>query len=56
MADAYATAFMVMGLENSIEFLNENWDLDLEVYFIYEEDGQIRTAVTEKLADIAIQP
>lgn len=56
MADAYATAFMVMGLEKSIEFINENWDLALEVYFIYEEDGQIRTAITENLANMAIQP
>lgn len=56
MADAYATAFMVMGLEESMDFINENWDLGLEIYLIYEEDGQIKTAITENLANIAIQP
>ncbi len=34
-ADAYATAFMVMGLEEAIKFLNNNkW---LEAYLIYED-------------------
>jgi thiamine biosynthesis lipoprotein len=56
MADAYATAFMVMGLEESMDFINENWDLGLEIYLIYEEDGEIRTAITENLANLAIQP
>ena len=56
MADAYATAFMVMGLEESMDFINENWDLGLEIYLIYEEDGEIRTAITENLANMAIQP
>ena len=32
MADAYATAFMVMGVEKAIEFCNNN---DIEAYFIY---------------------
>jgi len=39
-ADAYATAFMVMGLEKSKQFLSENKDLNLEVYFIYDENGE----------------
>lgn len=56
IADAYATAFMVMGLEESMDFINENWDLGLEIYLIYEEDGEIKTAITENLANIAIQP
>lgn len=32
-ADAYATAFMVMGLEQSIEFLQEHWFLDAFLIF-----------------------
>jgi thiamine biosynthesis lipoprotein len=42
-ADAYATAFMVMGLEKSKQFLSENKDLNLEVYFIYDENGEWKT-------------
>lgn len=38
-ADAYATSFMVMGLEKSKQFLSENKDLDLEVFFIYDDNG-----------------
>jgi len=34
-ADAYATAFMVMGLDNSIKILKQN--KELEVYFIYSD-------------------
>lgn len=35
-ADAYATAFMVMGLDKSKQFLERNHGLNLEVYFIYD--------------------
>ena len=42
-ADAYATAFMVMGLEESKQFLSKNKDLNLEVYFIYDENGTWKT-------------
>ncbi|HET9825309.1 MAG TPA: FAD:protein FMN transferase [Chitinophagaceae bacterium] len=38
-ADAYATAFMVMGLEKSKQFLLEHKDLNLEVFFIYDVNG-----------------
>lgn len=34
IADAYATAFMVMGYEKSVEFLDDNPDLGLDAYFI----------------------
>ena len=37
-ADAYATAFMVMGLEKSIEFVEANDDL--EAFFIYDSGQQ----------------
>jgi len=48
-ADAYATAFMVMGLERSIQFLEVNKDLELEVYFIYDEHGIWKTYSSESL-------
>lgn len=48
-ADAYATAFMIMGLERSKQFLQDNKDLDLEVYFIYDENGNWKTYTSETL-------
>ncbi len=48
-ADAYATAFMVMGLEKSIQFLNDNKDLNLEVYFIYDDHGIWKTYASDSL-------
>jgi len=41
VADAYATAFMVMGLEKSLAFLKNH--PEMEVYFIYNEDGKMKT-------------
>ncbi len=48
-ADAYATSFMVMGLEGSKQFLQENKELNLEVYFIYDENGQWKTYTSASL-------
>ncbi|MCW2118379.1 FAD:protein FMN transferase [Flavobacterium sp. 7A] len=48
-ADAYATAFMVMGLQKSIAFLEKNKSLKLEVYFIYDEKGKWKTYASESL-------
>lgn len=48
-ADAYATAFMIMGLESSKRFLSDNKDLNLEVYFIYDEKGLWKTYSSESL-------
>jgi thiamine biosynthesis lipoprotein len=42
-ADAFATAFMIMGVEESIKFAQAN---DLEIYCMYEDDKgkmQIKT-------------
>jgi FAD:protein FMN transferase len=45
-ADGYATAFMVMGVEKSEEFVKN--DPDLEAYFIYSApDGSYKTYATE---------
>jgi thiamine biosynthesis lipoprotein len=53
-ADAYATAFMVMGIEKSIEFLNRN-DF-LEAYLIYSgENGEYKEYMTEGLKEM-IEP
>lgn len=49
VADAYATAFMVMGLKKSIQFLEENKNLKLEVYFIYDDQGNLKTYASESL-------
>jgi len=52
-ADAYATAFMVMGLERAQEVLKRN--PDLMVYFIYDENGKNRVWYSPSLKD-KIQP
>jgi len=49
-ADAYATAFMVMGLDKSLIFLKEH--KELEAYFIYSDiKGNMRTYETEGLKE-----
>ena len=50
-ADAYATAFMVMGLEKSKHFLSEHKELQLEVFFIYDEKGVWKTYNSETLKE-----
>jgi thiamine biosynthesis lipoprotein len=51
-ADAYATAFMVMGVEKSLAFLKNHKELD--AYFIYSDnkDGKIKTTETEGLKEL----
>ncbi len=50
IADAYATAFMVMGLEETKSFLTRNGDLDLQVYLIYSEsDGSYGSWMSENI-------
>lgn len=47
-ADAYATAFMVLGLEKAQEVLNQH--PELQVYFIYaDEEGNLQTYITPSL-------
>jgi thiamine biosynthesis lipoprotein len=45
MADAYATAFMVMGMEASLEFLKQH--TDTEACFIYQKSDSLYTHTTE---------
>ncbi len=52
-ADAYATAFMVMGVKKSVEFLRLNRDLD--AYFIFStKEGQNSTYATEGLKKLFV--
>jgi thiamine biosynthesis lipoprotein len=47
-ADAYATAFMVFGVDKSIEFLKKNKFLD--AYLIYaDKEGKFRVFATKRL-------
>ena len=39
LADAWATAFMVMGKDRAIELLEKDNSDELEVYFIYDKGG-----------------
>lgn len=46
-ADAYATAFMVMGVDESLKFLKEHPELEMEAYLLYDEgDGEIKRAMS----------
>lgn len=47
IADAYATAFMVMGLDKAKQFLADNKNLGLEVLFIYDEKGVSKTYMSK---------
>lgn len=52
-ADGYATAFMVMGLEKSLEFLEGH--PELQAYFIYsDENGEYRVKFTEGFGKILV--
>ncbi len=51
-ADAYATAFMVMGLERSKKFLSEHHELGLDVFFIYDKNGIWETYTSERLKEL----
>ena len=48
-ADAYATAFMVMGIEEATQFTNSHPEID--AYFIYaDEDGALKTHFTKGMS------
>ncbi|MGZ5220872.1 MAG: FAD:protein FMN transferase [Chitinophagaceae bacterium] len=50
-ADAYATAFMVMGVERAKQFLSAHKELQLEVFFIYDENGAWKTYSSQTLKE-----
>jgi thiamine biosynthesis lipoprotein len=49
-ADAYATAFMVMGLESAQKFVSDHQELGLEIFFIYDDNGTLRTYISGNLS------
>lgn len=49
-ADGYSTAFMIMGLEKAKAFVNKR--NDLEAYFIYDEDGFMKSEYTSGMAEL----
>jgi len=51
-ADAFATAFMVMGVAETKLFLQTHPELDLEVFLIYDEDGRTSTYASKGLENI----
>ncbi len=56
-ADAMATAFMVMGLDKSLQFIQQHPDNpDIQaVFFIYNDHGQYRTHATQAFQSLIIQ-
>jgi len=46
-ADAYATAFMVLGKEKAIEIAQKE---GLEIFLVFEEDGKIKTYSSPKIS------
>ncbi|MEI6766059.1 MAG: FAD:protein FMN transferase [Bacteroidota bacterium] len=54
VADAYATVFMVLGLEKSKEFLKKNKQLN--AYFIYsDKDTKLKTYATEGFQKVILE-
>jgi FAD:protein FMN transferase len=51
-ADAYATAFMVMGREQTIDFLSKNQQLGLAVYLIYDNGNTWSSYVSPTLKNL----
>lgn len=52
LADGYATAFMALGVERTIEILE---DLEMvDVYLIYTEDGKVKTYASEGFQEVLV--
>jgi thiamine biosynthesis lipoprotein len=52
-ADAYATAFMVMGLDNARTFVETHQNLQLSVFFLYDDRGATKTYVSPDFPAVA---
>lgn len=50
LADAYATAFMVMGTEKSLEFIETHPELNLEIYLLSDGENGIERAMSDGFA------
>lgn len=53
-ADAYATAFMVIGLEKSKDILKAHDDIDAYLIFA-DENGELQTFMTEGVRSTIIE-
>ncbi|MEM9051607.1 MAG: FAD:protein FMN transferase [Bacteroidota bacterium] len=51
-ADAFATAFMVKGVEGTKNFLIQHPELELGVFIIYDDDGEVKTYASQELTGI----
>ena len=48
LADGYATAFIVMGREGTLDFIRNNSNLNIDVYMLYEdESGNIKRSMSD---------
>ena len=53
MADAYATAFMIMGVEEAVPFVEGNPSLGVEAYFVYyDREGTLQSYVSTGLEEL----
>jgi FAD:protein FMN transferase len=53
LADAYATAFMVMGVEETVSYVANNRTDQLEIYMIYKNDeGEVKSYVSIGLISV----
>ena len=50
-ADAFATAFMVMGMDDTKKFLVNHQSLGLQVFLIYDDNGKFKTYYSEGLKE-----
>lgn len=56
VADAYATAFMAMGVDESLRFVKENPNLNLHIYLLFEnKSGRIERAYSKGMSEYFIQ-
>lgn len=51
-ADGYATAFMVMGVEETKAFVEARAELGIEVYLIYEQEGELKVYQTGRFEEV----
>ena len=53
LADAYATAFMVLGKDSAIQIIENN--PEIEGFLIYDEDGKMKTFVSPSLKSYFVE-
>lgn len=54
-ADAYATAFMVMGVEKTLLFIDQHPELGLHAYLVFDENGTIQTKMTKGFEEFMLK-